>query len=125
MSTMRPNPLLTPDELRRLLEAEEVKALRSSKHFNKVLVVWKELVDAAHTAMETNPNPKLDTHYMNAWRERKAMFDFTIKWFNEIEMNRRDTIKELFAEMGIDEDRIQRNLDISLDFLKPMIGGLK
>jgi acyl-CoA synthetase (AMP-forming)/AMP-acid ligase II len=122
---MRPNPPLTPDELRSLLEAEEVKALRASKHFNKVLAVWKELVDAAQHAMETNPNPKLDTHYMNAWRERKAMYDFTLQWFDEIERGRRESIRDLFADMGIDPERIERNLDISLDFLKPMIGGPK
>jgi acyl-CoA synthetase (AMP-forming)/AMP-acid ligase II len=125
MSTMRPNPPLTPDELRSLLEAEEVKALRASKHFNKVLAVWKELVDAAHSAMESNQNPKLDTHYMNAWRERKAMYDFTLQWFDEIERGRRESIRDLFADMGIDPERIERNLDISLDFLKPMIGGPK
>lgn len=119
---MTVKPGLSPDQLRQIQDAERMQALRHDLSFNSVMGMLKECVDAAHTELERNENPRLDAWYKHIWLERKKMLDAINTYIDLVTQKRRDAVAELLRELGVPEDRIARNLDLSfqdLSFLNP------
>lgn len=115
MST-RPLPL-SPDDLGLLNTAEEMLQLSQTPAFRKFLAVMQQAVDAAHNELTANQDPRFDAHLARVYRERRQVLDFANQYMAAVIAKRRDTIKELLRNMNIPESMVERNQDISLNFL--------
>lgn len=110
------NPM-SPDELRLLNEAEQMLRLRENPGFQRYHHYLKVAVSAAREELEKNRDPRFDAHLARVYRERKSVLDFADRCHQAIIDQRRESIKEFFRDLGIPEELIARNEDISLDFM--------
>lgn len=114
---------MTADELRLLKEAQEVQQLRNSPAFIKVHRVLETAVQVALNDLEINTNPHADSYYKLIWQSRKHLLTVLDEFIDGVIQQRRDTVAEFFRSLNIAEETIAKNLDASLDFLMPSIGG--
>jgi hypothetical protein len=115
------NPIVTEDEIQIFHDAERLGALKKLPEFNRILVVMQQVVDAARADLENNRQPYLVQELTIRWQERKYFHDFITRYIDGVIAKRRQTVRDLFESAGLDEDVIQRNLDASLDFLRPFM----
>jgi hypothetical protein len=114
---MNRGPNLTEDELRKLKDASDIKDLDASPGFKHIRNLLDGAVQAALEAIDSNKDPRLDTAYVNVWRERKFMRDVIERYIDGVRNNRREVVRSLLEELGFSPEQIEHNLDMDLEFL--------
>lgn len=100
-------------------DALSIQQLRQSPSFIKVYNALLTCVTAAKNDLRLNTNPHADAYYKLIWTSREDMLNALDQFIDSTIQKRRDAMQEFLRSLGIDEDKIERNLDSDLDFLTP------
>lgn len=119
---MRPMAIPESEIAQFNLEQQFLK-LQQDTAYNRVLEILREAIALAERDMRTNPNPRMDSHYLNRWRERKAMYEFQVDYVDGVVNHRRARLKQLLVEIGFSEDVAEHRKDESTEFLNSFFGG--